>query len=445
MPTFCTHFLFILAGFMILPNLGERPLFAQQAANGTAARELFQQRCAKCHGADGTGSPTRGPSPEIPDFTAASWQTRRSDAQLVASILDGRGNEMPAFRGRINEGQARDLVALVRVFAPTMGKPGPKKDATSAGGFEEEMRRLQKEMEELRRQFRQASEEALDQKSSRQAASPPQAVSRPGVPAAAETVAVPELFRQRCGKCHETDGTGSGARARMPEVPDFTDPAWQARRSEAQLLASILDGKGEDMPPFRDKIGEEQARSLVAHVRAFAAAAPAKQGKEEPGDPPPDENADVQPARGFFEKLIAWLGKFHPAAVHFPIALLTAAAVAELLQLATGQAAFDAMSRYSVWFGTLSAVVAGSLGWFLGGFRLTDASWVLTTHRWLGTATVVCATLVLVLSELSRRSERRRTRMWFRVTLLALAALVAVTGYFGGAVVFGLDHYAWPS
>src|SRR5438445_592196 len=62
-----------------------------------------------------------------------------------------------------------------------------------------------------------------------------------------------ELFREHCVKCHGADGTGSPARDRLPEIPNFTDPAWQARRSEAQLLASILDGKGKEMPPFRDK------------------------------------------------------------------------------------------------------------------------------------------------------------------------------------------------
>lgn len=130
--------------------------------------------------------------------------------------------------------------------------------------------------------------------------------------------------------------------------------------------------------------------------------------------------------------------------MHFPIALLTFAAVAELLRMATGNPAFDAISRYCVWFGTLTAVVAGTLGWFLGGFRLTDSSWVMMTHRSLGTSSVVCAGLVLLLSEVSRHPDRRGTRICFRVTLLVVAGLVSVTGFFGGAVVFGLDHYSWP-
>jgi uncharacterized membrane protein len=129
--------------------------------------------------------------------------------------------------------------------------------------------------------------------------------------------------------------------------------------------------------------------------------------------------------------------------VHFPIALLTAAAVAELLRIITGNPVFEVITRFCVWFGALAAVGAGTLGWFLGGFHLTDTSWVLMTHRWLGTSTVACAGLVVLLSEASR-PERRRTRICFRAMLFAVAALVSVTGFFGGAVVYGLNHYAWP-
>ena len=94
--------------------------------------------------------------------------------------------------------------------------------------------------------------------------------------------------------------------------------------------------------------------------------------------------------------------------------------------------------------GLYTAVVAGFLGWFMGGFQLMDASWVMMTHRWLGTSTVLWAALVLVPSELSRRPDRPGIRIWFRVALLVVAGLVSVTGFFGGAVVFGLDHYTWP-
>jgi len=243
-------------------------------------------------------------------------------------------------------------------------------------------------------------------------------------------------------ECHGADGTGKPARRRLPEIPNFTDTGWQARRSDAQLLASILDGKGKNMPPWRAKISKEQARGLAAYAQAFApSTGRSEQEQEEPTSAGPSE---AEPPTGGFEKLVRWLGNFHPPAVHFPIALLTAAAAAELLRMVTGKPAFDAVSRYCIWFGALTAVGAGVLGWLLAGFRLTDVSWVLTTHRWLGTSTVACAGSVLLLSEGSRRPGRRRTRMCFRVALPVVAGLVLLTGFFGGAVVFGLDHYAWP-
>jgi uncharacterized membrane protein len=248
------------------------------------------------------------------------------------------------------------------------------------------------------------------------------------------------MYQRLCAKCHGSDGTGNRAREDQPEIPDFTDATWQARRTDAQLVASILDGK-EEMPDFSGRITQERVGDLVVHVRAFAPTAgePRKQmqGAIVPSQVAPSE-------RSLFKKSIRWLGNFHPPTVHFPIALLTAAAVAELLRMATAKPAFDAASRYCLWFGTVTALAAGLLGWFLARFRLTDASEVMMAHRWLGTVTVIGAGLVLVLGEASRRRDRRRTRIGFRFALLVVAMLVLVTGFFGGAVVFGLDHYRWP-
>jgi mono/diheme cytochrome c family protein/uncharacterized membrane protein len=462
-----------LARLLLVLGLGGWQLAPPAAVRAQAdAAQLFRRHCAKCHGKDGTGSQARGLQPDIPDFTAAVWQARRSDAQLQVSILEGKGQDMPPFGGKISEDQARDFVAHVRAFAPATGKPGRKKQQApgSSSAFEHEFHRLQEEMDTLQEQSREQSHGSADKEQPKPSESSPRlppsessgsaprpAPSQLSAPAAGEDAADRELFRQHCAKCHGADGTGSQVRRRQPTIPNFADPAWQARRSDAQLLANILNGKGKEMPPWRGKVSAEQARGLVADVRAFTPTAPTPEGgpqasyngrpldpEEEQEEPAPGELAAAPPPQGFCAKLIVWLGKFHSPVVHFPIALLTAAAVAELLRLATGQLAFDAVARFCVWFGALTAVVAGVLGWFWGHFRLTDASWAMMTHRWLGTSTVAGAVLVLVLTEVSRRPDRRRTRIWFRVALLVAAALVLATGFFGGVVVFGLDHYTWP-
>jgi mono/diheme cytochrome c family protein len=109
----------------------------------------------------------------------------------------------------------------------------------------------------LQRQFRELSE------------SPRRPVPRPSTPATEAVPASRELFQQHCAECHGADGTGSQVRDSLPEIPNFTDASWQARRTNVQLMAGILKGKGADMPPWRRKISTEQARGLVTYIRAF--------------------------------------------------------------------------------------------------------------------------------------------------------------------------------
>jgi mono/diheme cytochrome c family protein len=199
----CIIFLCMLAGFFSLANSVPPPIHAQADSSSqgetpakpqTAAREspghplskkaaaatgeLYQRHCAKCHGQDGTGAPGRHSLPDIPNFTAGSWHAHRTDAQLLTSILEGKGDDMPAFARKIKEQQARDLVSQVRSFAPTKEKPKQeKKQERGSSDFEERFSRLQKEMEELRRQSRELSEMI-------------------------ETRPVAQLFQQQCAKCH---------------------------------------------------------------------------------------------------------------------------------------------------------------------------------------------------------------------------------------------------
>jgi mono/diheme cytochrome c family protein/uncharacterized membrane protein len=248
-----------------------------------------------------------------------------------------------------------------------------------------------------------------------------------------------QLFRRHCSRCHGGDGAGRRLPDHPMNVPDFTDPGWQARRSDSDLRTSILDGQGAKMPPFRGKIGEDQANALVPLVRAFGSDGAQRWAEREDSDP----SEAALPSPAFLEKLIRWLGNFHPPAVSFPVALLVAAALAELLRAMTGHALFDGAARFCLWLGALTAIIAVALGWCRGGFQSSDASWVLTTHRWLGTATALWSQLVLALSEGSRRSGHRGIQEVFRLTLFVGAGLVLSTGFLGGALVYGLQHYLW--
>ena len=310
---FCVFFLISLGGPQVFapaplraqagPSMSlQHPLPLQSAPAAPEMRDvsgLFRQICMKCHGADGTGSSARSCLPEIPDFTSVPWQERRADARLMASILDGKGSEMPPQRGNISEEQARGLVAHVRGFAPTREKPGQGEQAGSAmASFNERYRRLQEQQEELLRQYRELSQVSPGGARSRPSESGQHRVAQESAPAALGTPPVGGLFRQRCVKCHGADGTGSRTRSLLSEIPDFTIASWQEQRADAQLMASILDGKGSDMPPQRGKIGEEQVHSLVAYVRAFA---PTKgnPGRVKQEGPAPSQPTAAEPPSNF--------------------------------------------------------------------------------------------------------------------------------------------------
>jgi hypothetical protein len=84
----------------------------EQEARRVAA--LYNRYCVRCHGHDGRGVCD---IPDVPDFTCASWQVSRSDAQLTRLTLEGRGAVMPAFRGTLSLEEAAALARYLRRFA----------------------------------------------------------------------------------------------------------------------------------------------------------------------------------------------------------------------------------------------------------------------------------------------------------------------------------------
>lgn len=158
-----------------------------------------------------------------------------------------------------------------------------------------------------------------------------------------------------------------------------------------------------------------------------------------------DHDHDHAEAASGFRHLIGWLGKFHPPATDFPVALLISGTLAEALWMMTGRPSFDSAARFCVTLGSLGAVGAVVLGWFFAGFHLTDPDKVMTVHRWLGTGAGVLAVALFVLNIAAHRRDNHGKAWlpWYRVVLVVTALAVATNGFFGGAMIYGLHHYAW--
>ncbi len=152
---------------------------------------------------------------------------------------------------------------------------------------------------------------------------------------------------------------------------------------------------------------------------------------------------EVQGESSFLARAVNWIGKSHPPATHFPIGLLTAAAFAELLFMRTKRPLFDNAAQFCVWLGAGGAVSAAVLGWCFAGFYLVDDTWILTTHRWLGTSVALLSLVVAGLSIVSHREGQAKRRPAYRATLFLTVSLVGATGFLGGAMIYGINHYAW--
>ena len=143
-------------------------------------------------------------------------------------------------------------------------------------------------------------------------------------------------------------------------------------------------------------------------------------------------------------KLTTWIGKLHQPATHLPIGLLIGAAIAEIGMIFTRKEWFRHAAGFCLALGTLGALGAATLGWFNGGVALWDSDWVQATHRWLGTGTAALSLVTLVFYlQMSRAKSGSPPAFWYRASLFFTTSLVGAAGFFGGALVYGISHYAW--
>ncbi|RMF40649.1 MAG: hypothetical protein D6753_11265 [Planctomycetota bacterium] len=170
---------------------------------------------------------------------------------------------------------------------------------------------------------------------------------------------------------------------------------------------------------------------------------------EVPGEVVPDEAPATKDPRSAPLALRIWKfsGLFHPAVVHFPIALLTVSALFVLLSFVNREA-FEPVAYHCFWIGTLMAIAACATGWSYaiaeGYGSKISFDWensAIDRHRWLGIAVAAVGVLTFPLARAVRRSGHAGARILWLVASLALAGGVATVGYQGGELVYGEDHY----
>jgi mono/diheme cytochrome c family protein len=93
-----------------------------------AARTVYMDRCAHCHGFNGRGDGVDAQKHNVKptNFTDAAGENARTDGELFYQISEGR-RPMPGFASRLSEEQRWELVLLIRSFSGSMKVPGDAK------------------------------------------------------------------------------------------------------------------------------------------------------------------------------------------------------------------------------------------------------------------------------------------------------------------------------
>lgn len=147
--------------------------------------------------------------------------------------------------------------------------------------------------------------------------------------------------------------------------------------------------------------------------------------------PPPSGTVDV-------------IGRLHPLLVHFPVALIVTAFVAEAMFVARRDERLATAARFMVHAGAWVGVAAALAGFARAESIVLapDQQSAFALHRIAGIATPVLAFLAAGLADGVRRSGQIWELFLYRIVLALAAAGALVAGFCGGEMVYGAGFFS---
>ena len=178
---------------------------------------------------------------------------------------------------------------------------------------------------------------------------------------------VQKVFRAKCTQCHGSHLAKPKGKfgyildlGRVAANPKIVVPS---KPDESRLWELVT---GDEMPPEDAKAGPltaEEKNLIHDWIAGGAPALPASAADSaaSPEEPSLSESAELP----FYKRALFLLGRFHVIVVHFPIALIIAAAAGELWFWWLGQQRLHPAVRFCVLLASPAAIVAAVLGWLL--------------------------------------------------------------------------------
>jgi uncharacterized membrane protein len=254
------------------------------------------------------------------------------------------------------------------------------------------------------------------------------------------------IFRRHCLECHGPEDAKADFR-----IDDEDSVASYVEAGDLESSAMYTDyllGEDEDMmmpPPSK---GGPLSAGELALIRVWI-----EEGANWPADarvsdasPLAEVPIVVTEKKSLIGRAWAFQGFFHPATIHFPVALLTFGAIFVVLGW-KWPAMGTQIPLACLLFGAVSAVGATMMGWAFApekgypGWTHFDMDNEFFWHRWGGViVTVFSVVMALVALAGLRRGDDSLTKVW-KVGLLVAAGMVGAVGHQGGELTYGKDHY----
>ena len=196
---------------------------------------------------------------------------------------------------------------------------------------------------------------------------------------------------------------------------------------------------------------EADPEAYVAHLAAFTppGSQPGPAETEEPDHHEHEPGEAVSHTghshAGSDEEPVPLFARMHPVIVHFPVAGVPLALLAFLTWLATGKQKFAAADVPPLFVAALAAVLAFFSGHLAADHTRFSASMheIVERHEFAGT-TLMIVVLCLTVFRIWRWNRLTGRWRWIYAGGLFVAVGVAViTGYLGGSLVFGPDHFSF--
>lgn len=244
---------------------------------------------------------------------------------------------------------------------------------------------------------------------------------------------------------------GSVAASALPHPPDQHDeePIYQTVPEPAPQEEIESTAAGHDMSAAHHQADPEGGAASIVSEPTHQDAAPHDHGMSavgeaegqshggEAGEVPGHSHWGENGPQSDAERAIAKLGVYHPLLVHFPIALLMAAALAQAMSLRGRNDSLDQTVRFLVWTAAAGGLVAGLFGWAHAGPPASAEAGVMFAHRWLGTALMFGMIGIALLIEWHRGARSSVSGLVVNVAIFGGAAAVALNGFLGGALAHG--------